>query len=104
MQSERSFAVDGRSRRPRHYRAGCSQSLWPAARAPEARLESSELQLDVMSVRTTRAIHNLGATEALPGLSELTGNVNSIAEEANRISVQKVALQPLVVGRNNLAS
>ncbi|KAG8833331.1 hypothetical protein FRC17_010863 [Serendipita sp. 399] len=42
-----------------------------------------------MSTRTTRFLHNVGATEALPGLSELTGNVNAIAEEANKISVQK---------------
>jgi len=40
--------------------------------------------------RTTRALHNLSHTEAIPGISELTGNVNSIAEEANRIGVQKV--------------
>ncbi|CCA66855.1 hypothetical protein PIIN_11716 [Serendipita indica DSM 11827] len=48
-----------------------------------------------MSIRTTRALHNLGATEALPGLSELTGNVESIANEANRVSVQKVKCKHL---------
>lgn len=40
--------------------------------------------------RPTRALHNIGATEALPGLSQLTGNVNAIAEEASRVGVQKV--------------
>jgi hypothetical protein len=44
-----------------------------------------------MATRTTRALHDLSQTEAIPGLSELTRNVNSIAEEANRIGVQKVA-------------
>jgi hypothetical protein len=43
-----------------------------------------------MTTRATRALHNVGATEAIPGLSGLTGNVNAIAEEANRIGVQKV--------------
>lgn len=44
-----------------------------------------------MSARALiRGIDNLGATEALPGLSELTGNVHTIAEEANRVGVQKV--------------
>ncbi|PVG02840.1 kinase-like protein [Serendipita vermifera] len=42
-----------------------------------------------MTTKATRALHSVGATEAIPGLSGLTGNVNAIAEEANRIGVQK---------------
>ena len=49
-----------------------------------------------MTARTTRVLHNIGQTEAIPGLSQLTGDVNSIAEEANRIGVQKVFTKPLL--------